>query len=99
MRFRCVSLRRESDVLPRLQDDRYRPAAGMGHHLSDRALRLDVLLQLLVGLVGANDRAFLESTELSRIAAQNGLLGSAAPVHLDRGAGRACPPGPRIPLS
>src|SRR6185437_13130312 len=89
MLLRCGSRQRGSDVLPRLQDDRYRAAAGLGDDLSDRAVRLDVLLQLLVGLAGSNDRTFLESAELSRTAAEIGLLGNAAPVHLDRCAGHA----------
>ena len=46
----------------------------------------DVLLQLLVGLAESGDRAFVESGELQRTAAEDGLLANPAAFHVDRGA-------------
>src|SRR5579862_3389157 len=76
-RSRCASLLKGINVLPRVQNAGDRTAASMGNDISAGALRVDVLLQLLVGLARADHRPFVESQQLPRVAAQTGLLGNA----------------------
>src|ERR1700733_2096324 len=89
MRCSCVNLPKGTDVLPRLQDSRDGPSAGLGDNVSPDALLPYVLLQLLVSLAGTGHRAFMESGKLQRAPAENGLLADAAALHVDRGARNA----------
>src|SRR5208282_5875560 len=73
-----------TDVLPRLPHRRHRPAARLGCRVSARALPADVLLQLLVSLRVAIDRAFLEPRQLPRTPDQARLLADTAALHVDR---------------
>src|SRR6202043_1783403 len=78
------SLPKGSNVLPGLQDGRDGAAAGVGDSISAGAVPAEVLLQLLVGAAGTDDCARVESRQLQRAAAEDGLLADALAFDVDR---------------
>src|SRR5579871_4049631 len=82
----CVNRRRGADVFPRVQGGCYRSSTGVGGCVSAGALPLDVLLQLLDGLLSPDDRAFMDAVELCWLAESGGLLADSAALHVDCGA-------------
>lgn len=74
----------EPDVLPSLSSRDHRTAASLGDCVSTRTLRSSFLLQLLVGLVVANHRSFLDLGQLPPAAAGECLLANSAALDVDR---------------
>ena len=83
MRFWCASLRKESDVLPSLQNGGDSAPTGVGDGVSADAVFADVLLQLLVGVAVADHCAFVESRQLRPTAASRRLLADAVALDVD----------------
>src|SRR5580693_5241809 len=89
----CAKKNRTSHVLPRVQGRRNDPPAPVGYRVSSGALRDAFLLQLLVRLSRANDRAQLEFAELFAARAQSDLSAGAFPFDARRRVGHGdCPP-------
>src|SRR5215471_255749 len=84
MRCLCVSLWNEPDVLPRLQSGGHRSSPVVGGGIPAWAVRVDVLLQLLVGFAGASDSSLLEFRELQRAPSGRRLLADPLALDVDR---------------
>src|SRR5258708_17141055 len=83
MPFPSANPRKESDVFPGLQSGGHSASTSVGHCVPAGSLPVDVLLQLLVGFVLADDCAFLESRQLSGTFARGRLLEDSTALHVD----------------
>src|SRR3981081_3082848 len=83
----CASLRRETDVFPGLQNGGHAASCDLGRGVPFDAVFTDVLLQLLVRIVIAEHRSFVEPGQLRSTSEDQRLLADAAAFHVDRGTG------------
>src|ERR1700722_18672194 len=76
---------RQADVFPRVPSRRHLAACVVGDSVSARPLRAAPVLQLLGGLARADDRAFLDTGQLSRTLARECLPANSFPLDVDCG--------------